>query len=983
MVRKWILFLAVCSFSAQAAGTRPRLDWTLAHFQHTAFTKKDGAPLPNHLIETRDGYLWGDHNKGLVRFDGSKFQPFVPRAGESFPGKQIDKMFAPPSGGLWVAFDEEGVSFILHDHITSYGKKDGFGDRAADFYEDRRGGLIAYAYPGLLKYGEGHWTALVDEGSPLQIRATTQDQDFNIWAVTRAGHLMVLREGAKEFVDAGIEVPGALHVFAGPGHSIFVSGRGNVTRRYVDRGGKLIEIGPALPYSAIAMVVDRRGGLWISTATSGIHYFKDFNGIVSEAKVLPSDERMNREDGLTGNFAYVFEDSKGTIWVGTDGGVDRFVPSSFSQISLPPGINMVSITPGEGDDVWIGSEHSPVLHLALDHLTETVVPATALTMHTTVDRAVFAATADQLWQLSPDTPHPIADLPAKGIGGVRAIARTANGDILLSSRRKNVGLVHLDGTEWRPVPNMTGAPTALLAEPSGTVWAGEKDRLTCVRQGNVQAYSIKEGLATGTIKVMVAHNGVLWIGGDQAVQTFDGHTFRTIKLAGAKELADISGLLFDQAENLWIQTLEGIVRVGRHDVTRALADHTYAPLYQLFDSSDGVPGAPAQTFTLPTMRLGGDGRLWITGQTSAAWLDPNEIEPRQPLNRPVIENISGGDTQYDPSKQDSLLPKDARDLQFSFTTPELRYPERVRFQYRLRGFDDHWQDAGNARQASYHHLPGGAYIFEVRSANLGEPWEQVPASVSFGIGLRYYETWWFKLLMIGVASAAVWALVLFQMRVATRRERSRMQIRLDEREAVARDLHDTLLQSNLAVVLQLKALASGTSDPELKNRLEALTALSRDANVEARDKVQALRTAGGETADCITEINALGRRLSLEYDVRFDIALEGHKRPLKAQPCAELVPLISEVMLNAFRHANATAITATFSYGWLWFDVTIADNGVGLDKSLLVQGAPKGHWGLKGVRERATRLKARLIYKDGPAAGTVVQVRIRSWTMYE
>jgi signal transduction histidine kinase/ligand-binding sensor domain-containing protein len=978
VVVAWVL-----AGGAQAASASSR-PWSLNHYQHTAFTKKDGAPQAvMQLAETSDGYLWATDDKGLSRFDGHRFQSFIPYPGEKLLGKQVQRIFAPNTGGLWVSYDVPGISFINHGHISNYENNAGWSNRTAEFLQDRQGNILAYAFPGLMKFVDGKWKRVDEEPSPPDIAAISQDEYFNIWAATRGGRVLVLREGESHFKDTGIDFKGAISVSTGSEHNVFVAMRDHVIRRFIDRGDKFDEVGIPIPYYARRMLVDRRGNVWVGTANDGVHFLGALSNLPTGDTPFSVDEKLNRSGGLTGNFANVFEDSKGNIWTGTESGLDRFTPSSFSQLTLPTGITMVSIAPGKDGDVWIGSDNFNVLHYDQAKTTQTDIPKMALATHTaTTDGSVFAATVDELWQLAPGNPVMLAKLPVQGGGVVKAITLNNSGKLWLSYRGRDMKMATLDDGKWVPF-NDIGSPVSLHTDPSGVIWAGfDKNRLVSINREEIKQYSERDGLSAGITKVIVARNGQLWLGGDSHLQMFGNGTFSTLKLAGVHELEDISGLVFDKENNLWVHTLEGLFKIDSRDVRRATSDHNFAMPYRLFDSEDGVPGLPAQTYTLPTLTLGSDGRLWITGQTAAAWIDPEELLQEPRLSLPIIEQVSNGNEDYDLTGGSLRLPKDARNLQISYTTPELTFPSRVRFQYRLKGFDSTWQEAGSDRKASYTHLSAGDYTFEVRSTYGGHAWSNAPSSVSFAIAPKYFETWWFRMAVAALALAVLWAMVRLQVRMATSRERNRMRIRLDEREVIARDLHDTLLQSTQALVLQLDSLAASMTDPTLKKKLDLLTKMSEDAFVEGCGKVQALRLHSSVSGDQVTRLVQFGMGLSSQYGIRFKAQVEGSPRPLNQMARDELVPIVSELLINAFRHSKATVITTNLTFGLWRFLITVSDDGVGIDERVLTMGAPEGHWGIKGIKERAARIGGRVMFQRLKPCGTKIVVIVPSRRVY-
>ena len=975
-LRYLILFMA--SLCCEASGGD---QWTLAHYQHTSFTKKDGAPFPDKVVETADGYLWGDNGKGLTRFDGQHFAPFVPLPGETLGEKDAYNLFAPKTGGLWFAHSGGGVSVLKNGHVTHYGKEHGIDSVVSPrFFENRSGDIIVYTAPGFMKFSGGKWARFIDDDDQGRGYAE-QDADFNIWRISKAGRLLVLREHAAKFADTGIDVRGALMIWPAVDHTIFVGfGTGKIAR-YEDKQGVVSEVGRPLPFLGLRVLVDSSRRVWVSTANDGIHFLGDFDQLPRDDAALPVDEKLNHANGLTGNFSYVYEDSHGTIWVATDGGIDRLMPSSFSQVALPFGTMMATLQPNGAHDVWLGSENLPVRRLTANASVETSVPPTALILCKDQAGAVFAVTSKQLWQLEPGTPKVIADLPVTGTGRVLSMTHRPDGEFWLAFRTKEFGLTRLRNGAWLAVDGFPKI-ASLFTDSKGISWAGDKNLLAAFDPNLRRSYGPKDGLATGVIKVITESADQLWLGGDESLQVFDGRAFTTFMLAGARKISEVSGLVFDSGGNLWVQTLEGIFRVERDEARKAVAGHGYMPRYRFFDSLDGVPGEPAQRFSLPTLKNGAAGRLWISGQTYAAWLDTLTLPKPAALRTPIIEQLSDGTTWYDLNLPTVALPNSVRDLQFTYTTPELRFPERVRFQYRLRGLDDAWQDAGTERKATYHALSAGDYQFEVRSKNQDDEWGGPVASLALVIAPKYYETLWFKGLEIVAALLALWAVVRVQVRIGIQRERNKLRIRAHEREAVARDLHDTLLQSNQAVVLQLAAMAHRLDDPVLKQQLNALAALSQDVAAEGRDKVQSLRHEMGDASDELKRMVEFGNRLSVEHQVAFHVEVTGQRRHLREEIRAELGAIVNELMFNAFRHAKGSKVEIRIDFGRRKLQVLVADDGVGISGAILAVGGPVGHWGLQGVRERAAKIHAKLAFERGVPQGTLIRISVAGRDIY-
>jgi len=950
--------------------------WSLNRYQHTSFTKRDGAPqAATSLAQTNEGYLWSNGATGLYSFDGQRFQHFSPRQGEKLLGNQVQHVFAPKTGGLWISYDVPGISFINHGHITNYETNAGWPGTSGQFLQDRQGNVMAFTGHGLMKLIDGAWKQVEAVPPSLDRAQVFQDTSFNIWAISPDGDVFVLREGEHRFTPLQPRIKGGFKLGVGGDRVVFIQTRDHEIRRFIDNDGHLSEVGVPIPLYGSRPIVDQRGNVWIGTANDGVHFLGPLSGLSVGDQPLPADEKLNHSGGLTGNYSSLFEDRAGDVWVVTEGGVDRFTPSAFSQLTFPTGMTMISIAPGKQGDVWIGSESLKVIHYDQETAIQTDVPWMAIsTFSDPSDGAVFAATVDDLWQLAPGTPAKLADLPVHGGGVVSAITRDLTDTLWVSFRSGKVQLATFKEGIWEE-PVDIGRPTSLATDSVGTVWAGfSKNRLVSIHKGEVKQYLEGDKLSIGVIKVIDTHGGRLWLGGDEGLQVFSAGSFRALHLMGNHALTNISGLLFDSDDNLWVHTVEGLFRIPNDAVRHALSDPGFAMPYRLFDSDDGVPGIPAQTYSLPTLRLGSDGRIWITGQTAAAWLDPHELPSEPRLAQPVIERISDRQHDYDLAGSELRLPKEARDLQIDYTTPELAFPSRVQFQYRLKGFDDRWQDAGSRRQAFYPHLPAGSFTFEVRSKIDGQAWVSTPTSISFSITPKYFETWWFRSVVVLFFLAALWALIRLQIRFATSRVQNHMRIRFDEREAVARDLHDTFLQSTQALVLQLGTLADIAADTELKKRIFVLAKMSSDALVEGRDKVGFLRSQHQTSGDEVAKLVRLGVGMSSQYNNTFSTKIYGSPRPLNQLANDELLPLVSELLINAFRHARATSITLSLSFGFWRCVVAVSDNGIGIDHAVVAKGRKEGHWGIKGVEERAARIGGSVRFHRLRTGGTKVVV---------
>jgi signal transduction histidine kinase len=306
----------------------------------------------------------------------------------------------------------------------------------------------------------------------------------------------------------------------------------------------------------------------------------------------------------------------------------------------------------------------------------------------------------------------------------------------------------------------------------------------------------------------------------------------------------------------------------------------------------------------------------------------------------------------------------------------------VHFRYKLDGADNEWQEAGGRREAFYTNLAPGEYSFHVTASNNDGVWNPVAASFNFTISPAFYQTTWFRVLCGVVCLILLWRLYDFRVAQIRAKVRARLEERLAERERIARDLHDTLLQGLEGLVLRFQAVANRISRREPVGELLERTLERADQVLEeGRDRVLNLREGAGENAELAQALAASGQQLAQIHRAEFRGSVEGAPRDLHPIVREELLFIGREALANAFRHADAGVIEAEVFYGESTLKMRVHDDGRGIDAQGLQSGRP-GHWGLPGMRERARNIRATLEVWSRPGAGTDIEVLVRAELAY-
>lgn len=424
---------------------------------------------------------------------------------------------------------------------------------------------------------------------------------------------------------------------------------------------------------------------------------------------------------------------------------------------------------------------------------------------------------------------------------------------------------------------------------------------------------------------------------------------------------------------------EGIYHIASDQMADWLAHPSHKPAFERFDAHDGLAGHAMQLRPIPSLLQADDGRLWFTTSSAVFVLDPGRM-PRNRIIPPVlIRSVSSNDNKLPmPPDGQVSLPKGADNLHIEFTALALRMPDRIRFRYRLSGVDADWQGPTERREAFYTNLQPGSYRFEVSAANEDGAWQPSVASLRVELPPTFAQSIWFKLLLAAALLALLYAGHVLRMRVLTQR----MQARLAERTRIARTLHDTLLQSIQGLILSFRAHSELVPpDARGRDRLDHTLKMAEQLLVEGRNEIMDLRSPPSSSAlfDALAEF---GHALTTMGTHKFEACLTGAARPLREGVYDEAYAIGRESLFNAVRYAEADLISLSIEYGRKEFNLVIRDNGKGLIVGEAVPHDAAGHWGMKGILERAKLIGADLQVCSEAGRGTSISLKIKKSLAY-
>ncbi len=966
---------------------------SLQQLRHTSWTSRDGAPPEIWaLAQSGDGYLWLGTGGGLYRFDGASFEKFRPFKGESLPSLNVNSLLVTRSGDLWIGFASGALARLRAGHLTTFDlglppvpvlelSEDRAGGIWAALGEDDRGGVARFRDGGWKIFGLSRGVAA---GAATSVLGAA---DGSVW-VAAGGELQVLRPGANHFSRVAASASDRPKLKQSPDGAIWLTtgarpGLQRIAAAPAQAKPKWIAPPMTANPRAESILFDRHGNLWGTYGSGGVFRLGGV-GLRGGALVAHGErEQFGVERGLTSNLANpILEDREGNVWVGTNLGLDQFrETSAVVAVGLPTDSrNGFRIAPGPGGSMYVTSNDA-LFRANSEHVARKLVrlPRRPLILHTDALSRTWIGTDRSLGILSGDT---VRDVPLPWARSRRfALLEEAAGRICVSSVegafcRKRGG--------WTAEPRLATPgilPKQMLRDAGGRVWIAEGGRIEMVEGPARRLFSARDDLALGTIVVIAVRARHVYAGGDFGLARFDGRRFITLRSDVHPYLSRTAGIVETAEGDLWLNTVAGVVHIRRADLDDAFAHGVRPVKARVFDRDDGLPGVAQQDSWSQTAMEASDGRLWFVTRLGVAWIDPKQLSFNSLPPPVIIKSLVSGGRIYT-GVAPIQLPNGTSNLQIEYTAPSLSVPSRVRFRYQLESVDDGWVDPGTRRGAFYTGLKPGSYRFRLMAANDDGVWNRRGATLEFEIPPTFVQSRPFYLLCTVLALALLWLGYSLRLRAVAESIRARMNERQDERERIARELHDTLLQSVQGLIMRFSNIAQDITaiQPAHRDMLDALN--SADAVVvEGRDRVHELRRWSGarSLSDVVTRT---AERLLLPDKIEIRVGVEGPQREIYPAIADELLRITDEALFNVSRHARARKVAITVAYGTPALVLRITDDGVGIASEIVAQGGLPGHFGLLGMRERAKKIGGQLVIRPQPAGGTQVEMKVPAEIAY-
>ena len=774
----------VASAQAGAPGLDPQKP--ISQYLHDIWTIDQGLPQNGILAiaQGRDGYLWLGTEAGLVRFDGVTFTTFTTATTSALKDNYVSAVMVDSSQrptddvvvGTWVG----GVSRLGAG--TSAVIPGAEGAFVNGVYRDRAGRLWVARTGGLLLLRDGAFQPA--PGSKGSVFSLAEDSSGVLLAGTTDGLLTWQGDRLVPWRPRGGRITGTVWtVYHDRADGWWF---GTPDALYYSHGAQLerFDAAAGLPPGGVTSILESRNGqLWVGTDGGGLARL--VNGRF---------QRFAAQDGLSDDAVTVLlEDREGSLWVGTrHGGLNRFRQPIFTLYTPREGLSAKVVWSVYGDRqgaLWIGTEAGGLDRLQRGRFTNYMPGKSVVATLQTRDGILWAATREGLARLRGGRWEPMTFSGTHPTLSVSALTEDRTGALWLGG---SDGLYRWKGGALRDYTEQAGLTAVkvrtIVEDGDGVLWIGTHGRgLLRLQHDRFTAYTTKQGLSSDVVESLFADEHGLWVGTESGLNLVRSGKITVLPLKFDVLMTDLFQILKDDGGHLWLSSNQGLAQLSERDLLAAADGTGDSVLVHEMVSLDGRRRIEFNGTSQNAGWKSPDGRLWFPSIKGLVVVDPAHLTSNAVPPPVHIEQILV-DGRAVPVTDSVAVPPGGGMLELHYTATSLLVPERVRFRYRLEGYDQDWVEAGARRVAYYTRVPGGRYRFHVLAANNDGVWNESGAALPFRLGLHFYETWWFYVVVALAAVAAVLGAVRLRVRSIEQRAQHLAQLVTERTSELQREV---------------------------------------------------------------------------------------------------------------------------------------------------------------------------------------------------
>jgi len=913
---------------------RPLTDLTIQ-----SWTTEDGliSNSTTGVVQTPDGFLWVSSYNGVSRFDGTRFRLYSTRNSDAFRTNAVIGMHVDLEGTLWLATQGSG---ILKYEDETFVRLENMPNSTRFVCSGKNGELLAGTNGyGLYQIVENEATRIFEDELQGTINAAVYDNKGNLWVGTDTDGLIRL-DASGNVTRYTIEdslLSNAVYSLLFVGDELLIGTAGGLNKL------KNQDIQSSQPLSGVAITMmrsDDEGNVWFATE-AGLFRHHSRTGRFSV---------LNEQNGFPGRqVTSLLFDLEGSLWTTTDkGGVIQLQSSQISNISTEEGLTSddVNIVLQDGKQKLIGLDNGDIF-IVRDQVVSKLQLLTP--MNQIGIRDLLRDSEGRLWIASynglirKEGDSEFHFNETNGLPDMRIRRLLEKDNFLWIATRgglfkfKDNEVVETYDKSWGLGSNYI---MSLAVDNQRNLLIGTKDGgLNILRNDETVTTHYPGNSPEGWLifNMEVDENDHIWLATNSGIYIFADDSFRRIASEAGLPTDTYFDIIKDDKGNTWMTSHLGLFRFRNEallDYTIGKVDELY---YDLYDESDGMKSRECTAAT-PSC-LDSEGALYVPTFAGVSIINPGTLEVNKYIPPVHISGVSSNLEQLDLRNKKIVFDPGPNQFEIEYASLSFFSPEKVRYQYRMKGFEDDWISTSKS-SVRYSNLPHGEYEFEVIGSNNHGIWNEEVASIQVVVLPYFYQTTGFYLVVLTLSLVSLILIYYWRITIVERNNKELRKLNAELDSFVYSTSHD--LRAPLASIQGLINIAKIETTPDAKDTymklmeksvskldtfIKDIINYSRNSRLEvAREKI--------DFSEMIDEVfsvlyfhdtnDNIHKIINIDQNIPF---YSDHRR---------LFIILNNLISNAFQYQKQNGEEKIIEVSVVvksdQAEITIRDNGIGIPK---------------------------------------------------
>lgn len=959
----------------------------------TQYGMEEGLPQStvNHIIQSKDGYIWLATNGGLVRFDGNSFTTFNRSNTPNMRFDRIIKLYEDRKGAIWIT-TESGMLRMKDGEFRPYLFSVGSTvSSAREMVEDKNDVLWSTILDKVYKYS-GEVFVEVPVSTDPELSEKALNSDNGVWLVNNKKIYKTIGDSVVVVEDLSNEIGSDLiNIIEHPARSgiFFIGTLSDGILKYEQGDLTFYNTENGLPANNFnGFTKDKSGNLFA-------HVFGAlaiWNGTNFE-RIQPIEEPESIR------LQNILEDNEGNYWIGTAAdGLFKLRKSIITMIDEQDGLNnekMLAVMPLKDGSALFSTNCGGIYKWSNKQLS---VPELDYIDGDGCFWSMFEDSQGRYWfgargaYYTNSLSEPGTFLGAEDgftSAEIFAITEDSKSNIWIAS--SDVLMVYNEGIIQRFTTEdglYYNDARTLFEDENGTMWVGTAFGLNTIHDNQVNKIELidyeVEDPNNRQPYVRAIHKdeeGVMWIGtyGHGIFRLKDGNIDN---ITTAQGLFDniVSHIIEDGNGNFWMGSNRGISSVSKSDLNAVIDGEIEEVRSYSYGTGDGMNSAETNGGFQPSAFIDSLGQIYFPTVAGVAVVSTNDVDANDVPPPVYIENLRTNEGVL-PESNSITLPYNTPYLQIQYTALNFTDPQKVEFKHRMQGLSDEWIEVGANREVLYSRIPPGEYTFQVIASNNDGVWNEEGASLAITVIPPFWETGWFYsiltfFLIVSGSSIFYWRIKALK-KENERKKRFTEQLidsQEQERRRIASELHDGLGQQILVIKNRAEMAQLQVADPEETSRqLKEIMQSAVSSIGDVRNITHGLRPVHLEKFGLTEAVETLCDQLKQTSKIEWSYHIHNIDGLIPQNKEINFYRVVQEATTNIQKHSGAKEASVMVMKTDSEIKATIWDDGEGFDKTAVK--AKKG-LGFSGMYERIETLGGTINIETKPGEGTSIKIII-------